>query len=169
MAAKKKDPLDALAEGSPLEVIALMLWKNRHREPDMYVQITETDIKGFRDSVEYQKLKPSVSILRDQGQPASPAIPAVGKRRAIPARPATPPKPFVMVTLVEEGTGNVIRPIENNDQDYDHAQEVAQIRRAREQAPQLADLLMRMARSGDYSESDLADAANTLRILSRAA
>jgi hypothetical protein len=66
MATRKQalDPLDELAQGDPLRVIALMLWKNRHREPDMYVQITERDIEGFEACVNYLKVKPTVLIKR---------------------------------------------------------------------------------------------------------
>lgn len=164
----KLDALDELAQGDPLDVIALMLWKARHRQPDMFVQITEKDITGFRDSVEYQKLKPAVLIRRPPGLEAQAPIPATHNRRAVPGRAATPPKPFVMVTLVEEGTENVIRPIENNDADFDAAQDAATLRKARDRAPQLAELILAQARSGDTSLSDTQDAADTLLILARA-
>lgn len=166
--APKKDPLDALANGDPKDVIALMLWKARHREPDMYVQITAKDIEAFQESCTYQKLKPSVLIVHPQGREATPAIPATKNRRATPATPAGPAKPFVMVTLVEEGTENVIRPIENNEGDFDRAQDVATVRRMRDNANQMADLIERGFRSGEQSESDIKDAAEALRTLARA-
>lgn len=165
----KPDPLDALAEGDPKRVIALMLWKARHREPDMYVKIDEKDIQGFEECVTYQKLKPDVMIKRPPGLPAQAAIPATGNRRPVPARAATPPKPYVIVTLVEDGTENVIRPVENNQQDYDTAQDMAQVRKARDQAPTMAQRLLEQGRTGEFSLSDITDAANALLILSRSA
>lgn len=165
---KKKDPLDALAEGDPRDVIALMLWKARFREPDMFVQITAKDIAGFNESCNYQKVKPSVLISHPPGREATPAIPATKNRKAIPATPAGPPKPYVIVTLVEEGTPNVIRSVENNEEDFDTAQDVATVRRMRDKANQLADLLVRGFRSGEQSESDVNDAADALRIMARA-
>lgn len=165
--AKPLHPLDALATGNPLDVIALMLWKNRHREPDMFVQIDEQDMAGLQASMAYQKVKPAVLIHRPQGLEATPAIPATAKRRATPARAATPPKDYVIVTLVEAGTENVVRSIENNQADYDHAQERALQRKAVSDAPHLADRLINMANSGEYSLSEMTDAAECLRILAR--
>ena len=166
--AVKQDPLDALAQGDPKRVIALMLWKARHRQPDMFVQITEHDIKGFEDCVTYMKVKPDLMIKHPPGLPATPAIPAVGTRRALPAREATPPKPYVIVTLVEEGTENVIRPVENNQEDYDIAQDSARLRKARDQAPGIAERILNQARSGEFSLSEIQDAADALIILARA-
>jgi len=166
--AVKPDPLDALAEGDLKRVIALMLWKARLREPDMYVQITENDIKGFEDCVAYLKVKPEVMVKRPPGLPAQAAIPATGNRRAVAAREATPPKPFVIVTLVEDGTENVIRPVENNQEDYDIAQDAAHVRKARDQAPALAERIVNQARSGEFSLSEIQDAADALIILARA-
>lgn len=163
----KPDLLDALAEGDPKRVIALMLWKARHRNPDMFVQIDEMDIKAFDESCTYQKLKPAVLIKHPPGLPAQAATPAMGNRRAVPARAATPPKPFVIVTLVEAGTENVIRPVENNQKDFDVAQDSAQLRKARDQAPDMAERLMLQGRTGEYSLSDITDAANALLVLAR--
>lgn len=164
----KLDPLDALAQGDLKRVIALILWKARLREPDMYVQIDEKDIAGFDDCMRYLKVKPDVMVKRPQGLPAQAAIPAQGNRRAVTLRPATPPKPFVIVSLVEEGTENVIRPVENNEVDFDSAKDAAAIRKAREQAPDLASRLIKQASSGETSLSDMQDAANALLILARA-
>ena len=170
MATKKatKDPLDELANGDPGKVIALMLWKNRLREPDLYVQITEADIKGFEDCVKYLKVTASVKIEHPQGLPAQDAVPATANRRAIPGRPAAPPKPFVIVTLVDQH-GDGIRPVENNQDDYDAAQAATQVRKARDQAQELAGRLLAQARSGEYSLSDMQDAADALLTLARAA
>lgn len=163
----KQDPLQALAEGDPKRVIALMLWKSRHRQPDMYVQIDEKDLQAFEQCVAFQELKPDVLIKRPPGVPAQAAIPATGNRRPVAARAATPPKPFVIVTLVEKGTENVIRPVENNQADYDTAQDMAQVRKARDQAPAMAERLLLQGRTGEYSLSDITDAANALLILAR--
>lgn len=164
---KAKHPLDALAEGNPLDVIALMLWKNRHREPDMFVQLNEEDMAGLQASMAYQKVKPAVLIHRPAGLEASAAIPASKGRRAVAARAATAPKDYVIVTLVEAGTENVVRSIENNQADYDHAQERTLQRKAVSDAPHLADRLINMANSGEYSLSEMTDAAECLRILAR--
>ena len=164
----KLDPLDALAGGDPRGIIALMIWKNRLREPDMFVKIEEGDIAGFQDCVRYLKVVPDVLIERPAGLPEQAAIPATANRRAIPGRAATPPKPYVIVTLVEKGTKNMIRPVENNETDYDRAADVQKVRKARDQAGGLAQRLRHQAASGEYSLSDMSDAAEALEILARA-
>lgn len=168
MATKKLHPLDALAQGDPKNVIALMLWKARQRNPDLFEQITEKDIEGFEACVTYLKVKPEVVIKRPAGLPAQEAIPASAGRRPVPARAATPPKPYVIVQLVEAGTENAIRPVENNQEDFDAAAEAAKVRQARDAAPQLAQRLVHQASSGEYSLSDMQDAANALLLLARA-
>jgi hypothetical protein len=169
MAKRKRElhPLDALAEGDPRDVIALMLWKNRMREPDMYVQLTEQDMQGLADCTNYQKVTPHVNIERPEGAPAQAAIPASGNRRAVPARPALPPKPYVIVTLVDQD-GNMVRPIENNQADYDASLDAALLRKARDQAPDLAQRLIQQAKTGETSLSDMQDAADALILLARA-
>lgn len=167
MAKKTANPLDDLAQGDPQRVMALMLWKARMREPDMYVQITEADIKGFDDCCRYLKARPQVRVFRPAEIPAQAAIPATGNRRAVAAREAIPARPYVMVVLTDE-KGDVIKPVENNEADYEASQGAAQIRKARDQAPDLANRIVNGARTGEYSLSDIQDAANALLILARA-
>lgn len=158
----KLDPLDALAQGDTKRIIALLLWKRRLQNPDMAEQITEEDLKGFDDCMTYQEIEPDVLIERPQGTPAQPMIPAAANRRAVPARPATPPRPFVRVVLVEKGTENGIRPVENNEEDFDAAKQMEQVRHARDNAQSLATRLVQQARTGEFSLSDMQDAAEAL-------
>ncbi len=166
---KQKDqhPLDALAEGEPLKVMALMLWKNRFREPDMYVQIDEKDIQGLEACVNYLKVVPVVSIHRPQGQGAQAAQPGSSTRRPVPALPAQPAKPFVIVTLVDKN-GDMIKPVENNQGDFDAAEEATRVRKAKDQASDLAQRLRQQGRSGETSMSDMDDAADALVVMARA-
>lgn len=172
--AKQADPLDQLAAlGADLSpgaqrVIALLLWQDRMRNPDMFRQLTEHDIKGLDDCTRYLKVKPVVRVHRPEGVPAQPAIPASGNRRAVPARPAIPPRSYVMVCLVDE-RGDAIKPIENNEQDFDAATAAQQVQRARTSAPELAQRIVAQARTGEVSLSDMTDAANALLILARSA
>ncbi len=159
---KKEDPLDTLANGDPKDVIALILWKNRNKEPDMSVQITEHDIKGFQDCVEYLKVTPEVTIKRPQGMPAQVARRDLGSNRTIPAREAIPPRDYIVVNLVEKGTENRIVPVENNQEDYDKQQQAAAVRKARDQAQSLADALIGQARTGEFSTAVMQDAAQAL-------
>ena len=167
MAKAKLDPLAELALGDPKKVIALMLWKARRRNPDLYEKIDARDLEGFEACVSYLKVQPDVMIKRPAGLPAQAAIPAAGNRRAVPAREATSPKPYVVIALVEKGTENAIRPVEDNQNDYDLAQDAAALRKARDQAPMLAERLIQQGRTGEYSLSDIQDAANALQLLAR--
>ena len=164
-AAKPQDPLDALAAADPREVIALMLWKDRIRNPDLFVQIDENDIKGFRDSVDYLKVKHEVRIYRPV-QPGQDAIPAQGTRKAIPGRREIA-KPYVMVVLTDH-KGDAIVPVENNEDDYQRRAEQSKLTRFRENAPSLAAQLLQQARSGEYSLAVMQECADALVALSRA-
>lgn len=167
-APKQADVLEDLVRGDPQRVMALILWKNRLNNPDMFVQIGPNDVKGLDDCCRYLKVNPRVKVFRPEGVPASPGIPAAGNRRAVPARPAIPPRDYVMVTLVDE-KGDVIRPVENNQDDFDAAAEAGRVRKARDDAPSLAERIVAGARSGETSLSDITDAANALLLLSRSA
>ena len=174
MAKPNKDALDRFVEqanANPLKAIALMLWRARMANPDMYVKVEERDLKAFEDCVTYLKVKPTVIIHREPAQPAQPAVPAAGNRRAVPGREAIPPKPYAVIALVEERDGkptmNMIKPVENNQEDYDRSLDSAALRRARDQAPDLASRLMSASRTGDYSSSDLQAAAEALSLLAR--
>ena len=175
--AKKEEPKDVLdrfveeAQANPRRAIALMLWQARLQAPDMYVRVDEKAIKGFDDSVNYLKVKPAILIHHEPGLPAQPAIPATHNRRAVPAREATPAKPYAVIALVEEKDGkpsmDMIKPVENNQEDYDASIDAAAVRRARDNAPDLAMRLQRAATSGDFSSADLQDAANALVLLAK--
>lgn len=171
MAKPKKDALDRFAEeanADPKKVIALMFWRERHRNPEMACQITEADIKGFTDCVNYLEVEPEVSIVRPGGRPAQPAIPAAGNRRGVPARPEEPARPFVSVNLVAKGTMNAIKPIENSEEGAKLRDASDTLRRARERAGDVAGQLLRDVASGQFSTSTMQDAAQMLVTLARA-
>lgn len=167
MAKAKKDALDQLAEADPREILALILWKDRHRNPEMAVQISEKDLKGFRDCMTYLEVTPEVVVFRPQGRPAQPAIPAAGNRRGTPARPAEPPRPFVAVNLVAKGTMNAIKPIENNEEDAQLRDAGDARRRYADRAPVIAQALMGGIASREYSTATMQEAAEALMALSR--
>src|SRR6266850_6521754 len=138
------DALDALAFGPAKDIIALMLWKNRHTQPELYVQLTEHDMSGFKACVDYLHVVPEVRIVRPQGLPGHDGVPATKTRSAIPSQGPTPPKPYVIVALVERGTENAIRPVENNEADWQAAEEAKNFNRARDRALQLAGELQQV-------------------------
>jgi hypothetical protein len=167
VAVAPKDALDALVIGPLKDVIALMLWKNRHNEPELSVQLTERDLSGFRACVEYLHVTPEVRIVRPQGLPGHGGIPATRTRSAIPPADPTPPKPYVVVALVEKGTDNRIVPVENNEEDWQAAEEAKNFNRARDIALRLAGELQQAAATGNYSSSSLDEAAKCLVALAR--
>lgn len=167
VAVAPKDALDALAIGPLKDVIALMLWKNRHNEPELSVQLTERDLSGFRACVEYLHVTPEVRIVRPQGLPGHGGIPATRTRSAIPPADPTPSKPYVVVALVEKGTDNRIVPVENNEEDWQAAEEAKNFNRARDIALRLAGELQQAAATGNYSSSSLDEAAKCLVALAR--
>lgn len=164
---KAVDALDQLAEGDPRRVIALMLWKDRHRNPDMAVQITEKDITGFDECCAYLEVKPEVSIVRPKGRPAQAPIAAQGQRRAVPGRAAEPPRPFVAVNVVQKGTQNAIKPIENNEEDARLRDRADALRRYRDNAQALSSQLLKDAASGQFSSSTIQEAAQALLSLAK--
>lgn len=169
--AKQKDVLDTFAEQAttdPKRAIQLLLWKQRFENPDMAAVITEKDIDGFNASCAYLDVVPDVQIVRPQGRPAQPAIPAQGKRRAVAATTGEPPRPFVVVSLVKKGTQDQVKPIENNEEDAQRRDQAGAFRRAKEKAPQIAAQLMADTRSGVYSTATISEAAAMLQALARA-
>lgn len=168
---KVLDTLDQLAadgNANPRRIIALLLWQDRHRNPEMSRQITENDLKGFTDCVNYLETETDVVILRPQGHPGTAGVPAVGKRRAVPARPAEGPRAWVTVNLVRRGTMDSVKPIENNEDDARLRDQAEDVRRWRDKAAGIARELISGAASGSYSTSVMQEAAQALNVLARA-
>ncbi len=171
-AAAPLDLLDQFVKWDPKNAIAILLWKIRHTNPDLTLQVTEKDITGFQACVEYLAIEPTVKIYRPMGRPASPEIPAVpgtaGRpgRSAIPARPADPPRPFVLVQLLDQ-EGNQFKPIENNEDDARSAEVHEKRRRAKEQAVMIANRVMADVGSGVFSKETMQEAAQALLALSQ--
>lgn len=162
---KEKDELDVLADADPKRVIALMLWKARHTNPDLSVVISHEDIKGLADCTSYLEVTPEVLIERPQGAPAAPGIPARGRRAAVPARAAEGPRPFVVVALVQKGTKDGFKPIENSEEGAAKRDQAVAWQKAKDAAAVLASSLMNMAATGDYSTSVVQEASAALRAL----
>lgn len=167
-APKKTNPLDDLdANPGDGRAIALMLWKDRHRNPDMAIQITADDIKGFDDCTAYLKVTPEVRIFRPKGRPAQEAQPQTARRSAVPAVPAGPRPDYVLIQLVDKD-GNAIKPVENTVEKRDMQIEADSIRNAKTSAAAVANELLAGVASGSYSDATIRDAANLLMLLAKA-
>jgi len=164
---RRSDELDQFAQGNHERALQLVLWKHRHLSEEMTVIVTREDIQAFDQCMKYQSAHPQILLYRPEGQPATPAIPAVGNRRAVPARPAEPPRPYVIVSLVERGTRNTIKPIENNEVDYEKGEIGRQLQVTRRNIPDYAAALRRTAATGDFSSGTLEDIARALELWGR--
>ena len=174
MATKKKaapkDLLDQFAEqaaADPKRAMQLLLWKQRFENPDMAVIVKEADIVGFDQACAYLEVTPDVAVVRPQGLPARPAIPAEGKRRAVPAFAGEAPRPFVVVSLVKKGTKDQIKPIENNEQDAQRRDEANALRKVKDSAAGLAAALLGDLAQNQFSTATIREAAQALQTLSR--
>lgn len=162
--AVKQDPLDMLVAGPTENVIAMLLWKNRHREPSMTAVIKPEDLQALADCCEYLKVTPAVAVVRPAGREATPAIPARGNRPGIPAMPGEPARPHVVVALVNKGTMDAIRPLENNDEDAELLQRGTETARWKSKAAMLSQQASGMAGSGDVSTAVLSEIAQCLQV-----
>lgn len=156
-----------LAEKDPTLAIQMMLWKDRYRNVGMSVEITARDLAQFTKCVNYLEAKPVISIFQPGGAPAQEAQAAVGKRKAVPARAAIPPRDSCVVQLVDED-GNAITPIEDNEQDQAAGRAAAEVHRARERAAALANEVQNMAAMGDMSTALIEECCRSLRLLAQA-
>lgn len=161
------DQFEEQAHDDPRQAIALMFWKARHANPEMSLQITEADITKFQACTNYLKVTPEVRIYRPRGIPARPGQPAHGERRAIPANPGTPDKPYVVVQLVDE-KGDHFVPIENNEEDAKLRDQRREIDRMKDRAPAIAAQIEAELQSGSFTNSTLQDAARTLLAMAKA-
>lgn len=156
---KKKEalietPLDKLVKAGPRSLIALLLWKDRHRNPSMAVTIIERDVLALEQCCEYQQIEPSVEIWR---------------------RPSG-----VIVGLVQKGTllkdkttgeitslGDAITPVENNQADKDKADAEKILSAIRASANGVAARLLAEDAAGIATRSTIEEAAHALRVLSQ--
>lgn len=161
------DALDTLAQTDPKDIIALLLWKDRFRNPEMAVQITEQDIAKWRACTEYLEVKPQVSIHRPQGRPASPGTPATATRSGTPPTPAEPPRPYVVVQILDQ-QGHGIKPIENNEEDAKIRDRSNELLKYRDRGAQIAAQLLMELRTGELTDGTVSEAAQALTALAKA-
>lgn len=147
-------PIDRLIKAGPKSLIALLLWKDRFRNPSLAITITERDVQGLEQCCEYQKIEPVVEVWR---------------------RPSG-----VIVGLVQKGTmikdkttgeitslGDAITPIENNQADKDKADQARNLNEIRATASALAARLLSEDAAGIATRSTIEEAAQALRVLSQ--
>ncbi|CAB4223231.1 hypothetical protein UFOVP1670_5 [uncultured Caudovirales phage] len=178
MATPKKEPkppadvLDLLAEQgntNPKIIIAQMLWKARHHYPDLAMTITRDDVAKFRACTDYLEVTPDVRIFRRSAIPARAAQPGVaGKPDGIPGYAGSPAAEFVTVVLVNKGTEDGFKPIENNEDDAQAGERQEKLRRAKENVPQLATMVNNAAAHGDFSQALVMELCEAAMLLAKA-
>jgi len=170
--AKSKNPppldaLDTFAKGDRDRVLQLALWKIRHEKEEMTLLVREEDILAYDACLDYLKVTPQILVDRPQGRPATEAIPAQGNRRAVPARPAEPPRPFVIVSVVEKGTRNAIKPIESDEGEFKKGELNRQVQVQKRNIPDYIAALRRAGATGDFSAGTMESIAQALELWGR--
>lgn len=152
--------LDTLAASDPKQIIALLLWKERHTNPEMVVQINESDIKGLADCTTYLGIEADVRIYRRPALPPHDAIPGTPGRAGVNAFPGMPAADFVTVAMVAKGTEDTFRPIENNEKDAEIAERIRNRQRLVANATPIANRVKNSAAVGDFSQNDIMELAD---------
>lgn len=161
------DILDTITAADPQDAMALMLWKDRHRNPEFTVTITADDIKELQDCAAYLDVKPEVRIYRPPGRPEVPARPATATRSATPFIPAEPPRPYVLVQMVDSKTGHAFKPIENSEPNAKLRDAAEAWRKAADRASSLSAQIMAELSSGSITDGTMREAAAALIVLAQ--
>ena len=162
MNAETKDILDTIAQADARKIIALMLWKNRHENPDLAVKINEADIKGLTDCTTYLGIEPDVRIFRRPAMPSHDAVPGRPGQAGVMAFAGLPAADFVTVCLVAKGTEDTFRPVENNEKDFAIAEKIRNRQRLLASAVPLANRVKNGAAVGDFSQNDIMELADVV-------
>lgn len=164
------NPLDRICDPANMgEVICLLFWKNRFRNPGMQTTITPDDIDRFRASCDWLEVRPQALIKRPPGAPARPGYgPSPGRPEGFPGSPAEGPRDFVVVAVVDEGTEDVIRTAERDEEHGVKADRARNLRNIVNKAGNLAAAIMGQASEGVYSNAVITEAAEALQTMAAA-
>lgn len=149
---EQQDPL-AIVVGNPNRALQVLLWKIRHRYPDLAVTITAEEIAALDACTDYLEVTPEAKVSRPHiGQAGQPMTPA----------------PYVVIAMVQAGTQNAVRAIENNQADRDRQIRAEQVRAIAAAARQKTAMLRNGLRAGTFSESEIDDALGEFATLAQA-
>ena len=177
--APKLDPLNQLAQ-DPRALLLQMLWQRRLEHPEMSIVITPKDREGLEQCAAFLKVGLEVrSFVRGQNVLVQ-AVDAKSKivvRRRVAVRnkeghdviadkdfdlaPGEDPQPGDVLVSI----GDAIRPIENNEADFDTAAKLERIRMARASAPSLVLQVKSAAAVGTFSKEMVEEVCNSLMLL----
>ena len=180
--AVEQHPMDALV-ADPVKAMALLLWKNRIQNPEMGVAITPKDLNGFAQAVQYLEVQAQVRMFRRGENAYVQMVDAASKvvvRRKVGAKDKDgndiiADRDFDLEVAggkyaIEPGDivvsiGNAIKPIENNEADYDAAARAERIRQAKVTLPSLTTQVRNGAVAGTISKEmvvELCDMMTTI-------
>lgn len=157
--------LTADIQATPTLAVQLILWKQRHSNPDMSVLITEDDLQGFRACVDYLEVEPTLRCFQPGGRPERPAF----KKKdgtEVPAQPAIPPREECVVQLTDKG-GNAITPIERSSEEQAKGRQGREVQQIKSKVPGLVADLRQMSMRGETSSAMLEEACGALLIMAR--
>lgn len=166
---KKFDALDQFEQQCAAQMgmgVAMLLWKNRFINPEMSVQVTPEDISKLDACVGYLGIKPKVVVLRPQGRPEQAERPAQGERKAIPYRPADPPKNYVVIQLVDEN-GDSFKAIENDEESAKLRDQATEIGKLKDRAGIVAQNILTEMQQNTTVDSTQREAARMLTEMAR--
>lgn len=161
-------PLDEMVKAGPERAIMLLLWLNRFKNPDFAVTVKTDDLQGFKECTDYLKVTPKIIIRRPPGRAAVPAQePTRRNPDGIPARPAEPARPYVLISMVDQD-GNAFTPIENSEEKAKIRDRENELRVLKERAPMIARAVAANAASGMYSNAEITELCNAAIQLAQA-
>jgi hypothetical protein len=184
----KLDPLDMLA-ADPNRLLGLLLWQRRIDRPELSTAITKKDIDGMAQGVEYVAGEADgveVRAFRRGDRVLVQLVDAKSKavvRRQVMGKDKEGRDIMVAKDLdveVRDGRpvmqpgdeivsiGDAIRPIENNQEDFDASERAERLRVARASAPDLAAMVKQSALMGTFSKELVVEACDKLVLLASA-
>lgn len=122
--------------------IMQILWAGRMINPEMSVEVREKDVQALDDCMNYLKQEGTIGVTKNQHG-------------------------NMVIALVDKD-GNSIRPIENNEEDFDRAALAQQVARAKEAMPGVAERVRNSASVGDFSASEIMELVDMALVLAKA-
>lgn len=164
-------------------IIAHMLWQRRIEAPELAVHITEKDRTGFLACTQYLKVGTEVRYFPRRGRLLVQLVDAASKpvvRRQVAAKGKDGAdivqakdvevemrngKPVVQPGDEIVSIGDAIRPIEDNEPDFDAAEKAERMRQAKNSGMRLAAEVKAAALAGTFSKELVAEVCDNAMLL----
>jgi len=133
--------LKAIAKGPADQTVALIFWKLRNQFPEMAIVLSEHDIKGYQDSMNYCQQTPQLIV---------------------DAKPSS-----VIIRIADKSTGDMIGIEENNETDLAAKELAVKTRAARDSANMLVGTARMEFSQGVNSKDTIDRLCESLTLLAR--